>query len=218
MQLSRAATDRLAVTLGGTAWELLAQRAAFWFERRWLVIADAHFGKAAAFRARGVPVPQGTTTENLVRLDALIGAVDPQAIVFLGDLFHARESHAPATLGGVPRLARATPSARHRAGRGQSRSFRGPSARWAADSMCETEPWRVGTMAFCHHPQWLPDTAAMAGHLHPAVRLHGRADDTRPPAVLLAARPVDGAAGVRLVHRRRVHCARAGRARRRAYR
>ena len=82
MQVNRAATNRLAVSLGGTAWELLAQRAAFWVERRWLVIADAHFGKAAAFRARGVPVPQGTTTENLSRLDALIaccGAAAPSS-------------------------------------------------------------------------------------------------------------------------------------------
>lgn len=177
MQVNRAATDRLAVTLGGTAWELLAQRAAFWIERRWLVIADAHFGKAAAFRARGVPVPQGTTTENLSRLDALISAVGPQAIVFLGDLFHARESHAPATLAAF----HAWRERHHRLdivlveGNHDLSAGRPPAG---LRIHCETEPWRVGTMAFCHHPQWLPDTAAMAGHLHPAVRLHGRADDT----------------------------------------
>lgn len=46
---------------GGTRWQALPQRVAFWLARRWLVVADAHFGKAAVFRARGVPVPRGTT-------------------------------------------------------------------------------------------------------------------------------------------------------------
>ncbi|MGE5712999.1 MAG: phosphoesterase, partial [Betaproteobacteria bacterium] len=89
---------RLPVEFGGAPWELLAHGAAFWTERRWLVIADAHFGKAAAFRARGVPVPQGTTTETLDRLDGLIDALEPAALVILGDFLHAREAHAPATL------------------------------------------------------------------------------------------------------------------------
>ena len=91
----RKPVTRLTVALGGGTWELLPQRAAFWIERRWLVIADAHFGKAATFRARGVPVPQGTTADNLDRLDRLIDDLRPTTVVFLGDLFHAREAHAP---------------------------------------------------------------------------------------------------------------------------
>ncbi len=30
--------------------------------------------------------------------------------------------------------------------------------------------------AFCHYPRFVQDASAFAGHLHPAVRLHGRAD------------------------------------------
>ena len=45
----------------GTRWVLLAGRALLWPERRTLLVADLHLGKGAVFRARGVPVPSGST-------------------------------------------------------------------------------------------------------------------------------------------------------------
>ncbi|TXD50975.1 DEAD/DEAH box helicase, partial [Ralstonia sp. TCR112] len=45
---------------GETVW-LLPERALWWPVQRMLMVADAHFGKAATFRARGVPVPAGST-------------------------------------------------------------------------------------------------------------------------------------------------------------
>jgi metallophosphoesterase superfamily enzyme len=64
----------LPMTIGDTVLWLLADRALYWPERRWLCVADAHFGKAAAFRALGQPVPRGTTANNLARLDAQLHA------------------------------------------------------------------------------------------------------------------------------------------------
>lgn len=177
MALKPAPASRLAVSLGGADWILLAQRAAYWVERRWLVIADAHFGKAAAFRARGVPVPRGTTSENLSRLDALIESLQPQAVVFLGDLFHAREAHAPATLAAMHawRERRAGLELVLVEGNHDLAAGRPPEG---LRLHCEAEPWTAGPMAFCHHPKQVPDAAVLAGHLHPAVRLSGRADDS----------------------------------------
>jgi uncharacterized protein len=170
-------SDERRIEFGGGEWLLLADRAAYWSDRRWLVVADAHFGKAATFRARGIPVPTGTTSETLARLSRLIERVQPAVIVFLGDLFHAHEAHAAATLAtlqswrtqhaglelvlveGNHDLAAGTPPA-------------------ALGIQVESEPWRVGAAAFCHHPQFVPDACAIAGHLHPVVRISGRADDS----------------------------------------
>jgi DNA ligase-associated metallophosphoesterase len=166
----------LDVILGGAHFTLLGGQAALWRERGWLVVADAHFGKAAVFRARGVPVPQGTTSDNLARLDALIAAHAPRGIVFLGDLFHAREAHAPATLARL-----ADWRARHAAldlvlvEGNHDRHAGPPPARLGL--RVEAEPWCVDGLAFCHHPQTVAGASALAGHLHPAVRLSGRADD-----------------------------------------
>jgi hypothetical protein len=63
-----------------------------------LFVADAHFGKDAVFRARGIPGPAGSTADNLMHLDILIAEFEPAMLVFLGDLLHARESHAAQTL------------------------------------------------------------------------------------------------------------------------
>lgn len=173
------------VEFGGALWTLLPQRAAFWSERRWLIVADVHFGKAATFRARGIPVPHGTTADNLQRLSALIDRLQPTTLLFLGDLFHAREAHAAATL-------TALYAWRERHGSLDLVLVEGNHDRSAGAPPLplrvhrERDPWRVGDFAFCHYPCFVPSAHALAGHLHPAVRLYGRgADCVRLPCFWL---------------------------------
>ena len=56
---------------GETLW-LLPQRAVYWPRAGALIVADVHFGKAATFRAGGIPVPGGTTAEMLRRLSVAL--------------------------------------------------------------------------------------------------------------------------------------------------
>ena len=77
---------------------LLPERAVFWPRAGALIIADAHFGKAATFRAAGIPVPGGTTAEMLRRLDAALDRGGATRLLVLGDLLHARAGRAPRTL------------------------------------------------------------------------------------------------------------------------
>lgn len=170
-----------AIDLGGSRWCLLAERAVFDAEHKLLVAADVHLGKAATFRARGVPlsmsVQQGSTMANLARLSALIDTHAPRQLVFLGDLFHAREALAPATLESI-----ATWRARHAAldmilveGNHDARAGAPP----AALGLCVVdEPWSVAGVCLAHHPQWLDGEHVLAGHMHPVVRVTGRADDS----------------------------------------
>ncbi|EPM85899.1 hypothetical protein A249_26755, partial [Pseudomonas syringae pv. actinidiae ICMP 18804] len=88
----------LAVTLAGAELWLLADKAVYYPAERSLLIADAHFGKAAAYRKLGQPVPHGTTQENLRRLDSLLNTYPCDHLIFLGDFLHAPESHAAGTL------------------------------------------------------------------------------------------------------------------------
>ena len=86
------------VMLEGEELWLLPEKAVYWPSRRCLLIADAHFGKASAYRSLGQPVPQGTTTENLQRLDRLLSALPCAQVIFLGDFLHGPGSHASGTL------------------------------------------------------------------------------------------------------------------------
>ena len=80
---------------------LLPDKAVYWPARRCLLIADAHFGKASAYRSLGQPVPQGTTTANLERLDRLLTALPCAQLIFLGDFLHGPGSHASGTLNAI---------------------------------------------------------------------------------------------------------------------
>src|SRR5690242_10324517 len=86
------------MALAGEEITLLPERALLWPRTSTLLVADAHFGKAATFRASGIFVPRGTTTGALERLDALLERTGATRVVFLGDLLHAREGRSPETL------------------------------------------------------------------------------------------------------------------------
>ena len=91
------------ILAAGRPLTLLAEKAAFLAASRHAAVADAHIGKAVSFRALGVPVPRGTTSETLAALSALIATWRARRVVFLGDFLHSARSHAPATLGAVAR-------------------------------------------------------------------------------------------------------------------
>jgi uncharacterized protein len=78
----------LDITLAGQRATLLPERALFLHPTQSLLIADAHLGKAAAFRKLGVPVPRGTTARNLGVISDLVTRTQAREIIFLGDLFH----------------------------------------------------------------------------------------------------------------------------------
>ena len=87
------------VRLAGEDLWLLPEKALYWPAQQALLIADVHFGKAAAYRSLGQPVPQGTTAANIEVLDRLLARLPCRQLIFLGDFLHGPGSHASGTLG-----------------------------------------------------------------------------------------------------------------------
>jgi DNA ligase-associated metallophosphoesterase len=54
-----------------------------------LVVADLHLGKATAFQARGLAIPEGDTAADLDRLAALVKWHQATRLIINGDLFHS---------------------------------------------------------------------------------------------------------------------------------
>lgn len=152
---------------------LLADKAIYWPQQKALLIADAHFGKAAAYRALGQPVPQGTTSQNLQRLDALLSAYPTEQLIFLGDFLHAPKSHAPATLAALRHWRAQHSSMRCILVRGNHDKHAGDPP---ADLHIETvdEPYLMGDLALRHIPAPHPTHHVIAGHIHPTFRLVGK--------------------------------------------
>ncbi|AVE07568.1 ligase-associated DNA damage response endonuclease PdeM [Pseudomonas palleroniana] len=152
---------------------LLADKAIYWPARRCLLIADAHFGKASAYRSLGQPVPQGTTQENLKKLDQLLTAFACEQVIFLGDFLHGPGSHASSTLGAL------------RAWRERHRELsltliRGNHDKRAGDPPADLrievipEPLLMGPFALQHEPDAHASHHVLAGHVHPVYRLRGK--------------------------------------------
>ena len=165
------------------ALQLLPQRALWWPRLALLAVADMHLGKAATFRAFGVPVPSGTTADNLASLDALLAITGARRLAFLGDLLHARAARAPATLAKVACWRQRHASVDMLLVRGNHDLHAGdPPENW--DILCVHEPHLLGSIALRHLPGG-GERAAIAGHLHPVYRLRGRHDSLRLPAFVL---------------------------------
>jgi DNA ligase-associated metallophosphoesterase len=167
------ATGDATCTVRGEELRLLPERAAYWVRTRTLLIADPHFGKAAAFRAAGVPVPAGTTEGTLARIDATLARTGATRLVFLGDFLHARGGRSPitfATLG----------SWRERHAGLEVLLVRGNHDRRAGDPpnelqiTCVDAPMIEQPFAFVHDPAAVPGSYALGGHLHPAATMIGR--------------------------------------------
>jgi DNA ligase-associated metallophosphoesterase len=159
-----------------TAW-LLPQRALYLPAQRMLLVADLHLGKGLSFRRRGVPVPAGTTAQTLQRLADAVAVCDAAQVVFLGDLLHCADAQAQAV-----REAFTTWRARHAdlaltLVRGNHDRHAGdPPPDWGVQVV--DEPWPAGPpgrLLLAHHPQPQAQGYVLAGHVHPAVVLGGRA-------------------------------------------
>ena len=70
---------------------LLPDRAVFLESSRAVVIADLHLGKAAGFRANGIPIPEGDNLRDLERVSRLVEQTQAQQVVVAGDLIHSRD-------------------------------------------------------------------------------------------------------------------------------
>jgi DNA ligase-associated metallophosphoesterase len=149
---------------------LLPERVLYWPKRETLLLADPHFGKAAAFRTAGIPIPGGTTADNLNQLTRAVEQTGAQRIICLGDLFHAKAGRAPQTLAAVASWRETNHHLELLLVRGNHDQHAGdPPAEWRVT--CLDEPVLEPPFAWRHTPEPTPGHYTLAGHLHPAARI-----------------------------------------------
>jgi DNA ligase-associated metallophosphoesterase len=175
------------IEVGGEHLILLPQKAAFWPRERMLIIADIHFGKAAAFRSWGIPVPRGTTSENLHALDDLILLTGAEHVLFLGDFLHARAAHAAGTQAAMLAWRRKNCKLVLTLVRGNHDKHAGDPAEQLGIDLVD-EPYTVEPLSFCHHPDIAAPGYVLAGHVHPVYVLATRFDALRLPCFVAGPR------------------------------
>jgi uncharacterized protein len=162
----------LRTEIAGEPLSLLPERAAFQERTGTLIVADAHLGKAAAFRAAAIPLPGGTTTEALARLSAALDRTGARRLLLLGDFFHAKSGRADRTLAAIADWRERHADLEVVLVRGNhDRGAGDPPGEWGFT--CCDEPLIEPPFAFRHHPAEEPGSYVLAGHIHPAVSLAG---------------------------------------------
>ena len=165
------------VDIAGEELRLLPERAAFWTRTRTLFVADFHLGKAASFRNAGIPMPTGTTTENVDRLERCIARHGATRLVFLGDFLHSAEGRAERTLARFTEWRAARKDLDIVLVRGNHDDRAGdPPADWGM--RCVDPGEGMAPFALVHEPKPVRGGYALAGHIHPAVRLTGGAGES----------------------------------------
>ena len=149
---------------------LLPERAAYWPARKALLVADFHLGKAASFRKAGIPLPAGTTKDNVARLDRALEKTRATQVVFLGDFLHSAQGRAPSTFGTFSewRTQRSTVSITLIRGNHDVKAG-DPPPEWKM--RCVEAGEAAAPFVFNHEPGPSRSGYALSGHIHPAVRL-----------------------------------------------
>jgi DNA ligase-associated metallophosphoesterase len=140
---------------------------ALWLERdQALVLADVHFEKGSSYAARGQMLPPYDTREALRRIALEVEALDPRAIVMLGDAFHDCEAE--------DRLCREDAEA-------LAAIVRGRTLVWVVGNHDPSPPQslpgepaeelEIGGLVLRHEPTLGGAPAEAAGHLHPCARV-----------------------------------------------
>ncbi len=174
--------------VAGESLQLLAERIVHWKARRTLFVADFHLGKAASFRTAGIPLPPGTTADNIDRLDRALERTAATRIVFLGDFLHSKQGRTPRTFAGFAAWRAARAKVELTVVRGNhDRKAGDPPPEW--NVRCVDEGEQLGPFVLNHEPGPTRRGYALSGHIHPAVRMHAAGEKSlRLPCFWFGAR------------------------------
>lgn len=154
-------------------------------ERRALLAADLHLGKAATFAAAGLPAPKGTLEADLRRFAAAVAETGCAAIYILGDLLHHPSGTSELLLARVAAWRAEVTVPITVVPGNHDRNLAGLAAGWrleVAARELSLGPFRL------RHRASRPGAAGsgapapcleIVGHEHPVVRLRAGGDDLR---------------------------------------
>lgn len=159
--------------IGAELLELLPEKCIWMKEKRLLIIADAHLGKANHFRRSGMAVPEKVNDKNTETLITLLQQRKPERLLFLGDLFHSVYNEEWEVFGQVRR---AFPQCSFELVIG-NHDILGAHQYEKHQILTYPTEVEVGDLFLTHEPvEEIPaGKFNLCGHIHPAVHLQGTA-------------------------------------------
>lgn len=157
----------------GNHFILYPQKGILWEEEKTLLVSDIHIGKTAKFRSMGIPVPGGTTTEDLQKLSELIKLTQVREVIILGDLLHSNIDNMEKTLNAFKLWRIENEAFEIYLVKGNHDKANNPFFDRLRINVISDHLER-NNFVFAHHPIEIKDKFIFAGHIHPAIRLSGK--------------------------------------------
>lgn len=149
---------------------LLPQKAIFWEEKQTLILGDLHFGKATHFRKNGIALRQSIATNDFDKFNALLAAIKPKQVYFLGDLFHSEYNSEMLDFQEIIKL---NSSVKFVLIKGNHDIIK--QTHFEKMGIQVVAEWIEDTFVFTHEPSPKAGFYNIYGHFHPGIRLKGKA-------------------------------------------
>jgi len=151
--------------------ELLPEKAIFWQRQEALILSDTHLGKISHFRKAGIGVPKEAAVDSLLMLERLVNSYRIKDVYILGDLFHSYKNEEWDHF--VDFLYRNGQIQFHLV-MGNHDILSGSDYERIPMSIHE-KTLELGPFVFSHEPLIETEKYNIHGHIHPAVRIKGKA-------------------------------------------
>lgn len=163
--------NSISYELHGQQLELLPEKAIYWHNQTALILADLHLGKISHFRKAGIGVPLKAAADGLIRMESLINSFEVSKVYILGDLFHSEMNREWEDF--VDLLYRNSDIEFHLViGNHDILSSHHYDR---IPLVIHEEKLEIGPFLFSHDTLDNTDLYNIHGHIHPAVRLQGKA-------------------------------------------
>lgn len=163
-------SSEVQVEIAGEELVLYAQKVVVHKHSETLVISDVHVGKAGHFRANAIPIPTLANKENFWKIVEVIEKTKPKRILFLGDLSHSKWNteweEFKDFLDQYPAMEKVLIRGNHDILH---------SEEYKKANIIVKDTWETGNITWTHEPLSNCSNYVISGHLHPSVRLVGKA-------------------------------------------
>jgi len=149
---------------------LLLQKAIYRPLKKQLILSDVHLGKATHFRKAGIPMPPQSHLKDIDTLQYLLNTWRPDSLVILGDLFHSDYNREwlwfKALLMEFPQVQFILVEGNHDIL---------PDSAYDLPNLIKLDILEEDCFIFSHHPLENAPKLNICGHVHPGIRIYGRA-------------------------------------------
>ena len=149
------------------------RRALFWKQKKWLLLADAHWGKTHFFQKHGLSVGHGVLKADLIRLGQLIKDYNPEMVICLGDLIHHEHSLGPSLSQEIANFRNRFPVPMTLIRGNHERFIKNLPESFGIEVV--DEKISVNGITLCHEEEQIEEPQ-LYGHLHPKLTLKGQGD------------------------------------------